>query len=68
MIMCGLEQRCGMWMVMTYCERTGYGAVYGVLLRVERCKNRGDVFSPFRVKIGGAWEGEEEAFRGGGKG
>ena len=27
-----------MRMVMTYCEHTGYGAVFGVLLRVERCK------------------------------
>ena len=40
-IKCGLEQRCGMRMVMTYCEHTGYGAVFGVLLRVERCKIEG---------------------------
>ena len=30
-----------MRMVMTYCKHTGYGAVYGVLLRVERCKIEG---------------------------
>ena len=29
-----------MRMVMTYCEHTGYGAVFGVLSRVERCKKR----------------------------
>ena len=40
-VKCGLEQRCGMRMVMTYCEHTGYGAVFGVLLRVERCKIEG---------------------------
>ena len=37
-IKCGLEQWCGMRMVMTYCKHTGYGAVFGVLSRVERCK------------------------------
>ena len=30
-----------MRMVMTYCEHTGYGAVYGALLRVERCEMEG---------------------------
>ena len=40
-VKCGLEQRCGMRMVMKYCEHTGYGAVFGVLLRVERCKIEG---------------------------
>ena len=30
-----------MRMVMTYCEHTGYGAVFGVLLGVERCKIEG---------------------------
>ena len=27
-----------MRMVMTYFEHTGYGAVFGVLFRVERCR------------------------------
>ena len=30
-----------MRMVMTYYEHTGYGAVFGVLFRVERCKIEG---------------------------
>ena len=30
-----------MRMVMAYCEHTRYGAVFGVLLRVERCKIEG---------------------------
>ena len=30
-----------MRMVMTYCEHTGYGAVFRVLLKVERCKIEG---------------------------
>ena len=38
MIECGLEQRCGIRMVMTYCEHTGYGGVYGALLGGERCE------------------------------
>ena len=35
------KERCGMRMVMTCCEHTGYGAVFRVLLRVERCKIEG---------------------------
>ena len=35
------KERCGMRMVMTYCEHTGYGAVFRVLLRVEMCKIEG---------------------------
>ena len=48
-VKCGLEQRCGMRMVMTYCEHTGYGAVFGVLLRVERCKNRREISVAYRA-------------------
>ena len=40
-----------MWMVMTYCEYTGYGAVYRVLFRVEICKSRGNVFVAYRASV-----------------
>ena len=36
---------------MTYCEHTGRGAVFGVLLRVEKCKNRGNVFVAYRASV-----------------
>ena len=37
MIKCGLEQRCGMSMVMRYLRHIGYWGVCVVLLRVKRC-------------------------------
>ena len=40
-----------MRMVMAYCEHTGYGEVYRVLLRVEICKNRGNVFVAYRASV-----------------
>ena len=40
-----------MRMVMTYCEHTGYGAVYRVLLRVEGCKNGVDIFVAYRASM-----------------
>ena len=40
-IECGLEQRCGMSMVMTYLRHTGYCGLCVVLLGVKRCEVEG---------------------------
>ena len=40
-IECGLEQRCGMSMVMAYLRHTGYCGVCVVLLGVKRCEVEG---------------------------
>ena len=34
---------------MTYCEHTGYGADFRVLLRVEKVQNRKEIFVAYRA-------------------